>query len=66
MLSNTVKKVAIAMCEADHGLPYERVEMRVEGPTPTALMVKTVDRWETYAAEAARFVAAARALTLDV
>ena len=65
MSPDTVMKVAIAMCEADGGMPYENIEVRVEGPTPTALVTKRTERWMTYTAEASRFVAAMRALTLD-
>lgn len=65
MSPDTVKKVAIAMCEADGGMPYESVEVHVEGPTPTALVMQRTVRWMTYTAEASRFVAAMRALTLD-
>jgi len=65
MSPDTVRKVAIAMCEADGGLPYENVEVRVEGPTSTALVTQRTVRWMTYTAEASRFVAAMHALTLD-
>ena len=65
MSSGTVRKVAIAMCEADGGLPYENVEVRVAGPTPIALVTQQTVRWMTYTSEASRFVAAMRALTLD-
>jgi hypothetical protein len=59
------RDIAIAMCEADHGLPYERVEIRLEGQTPTHLVVREADRWEMYLPEARRFLAAMRALASD-
>ena len=54
------------MCEADHGLPYEAVEVQVDGQTPTALVTKQVQRWEMYVPEARRVIAAIRALTIDI
>jgi len=59
---DTVKKVAVAMCEADGLLPYENTTMPSGGQTDVAMHVV---RWMTYTAEATRFVAAMRALTLD-
>ncbi len=62
---STLQSGHIVVREADGGLPYEAVEVRVEGPTPTALVTQRTVRWMTYTAEASRFVAAMRALTLD-
>ncbi len=61
--SDTEKKVARAMCEADGKLPYESTTMASEPPTDVALVVCN---WETYLPAARRFVAATRALTADV
>lgn len=61
---DVVRKVAIAMCEADGRLPYEQVNVRVEGPT-MALVTKPMMAWEVYEADARKFIAAFRALTND-
>ena len=62
-MDETIKKVAVAMCYADQRMPYEAVELRIDGPTPTALVVRSGMRWEMYEPEARRLLAGLRALT---
>lgn len=62
----TVKKVAVAMCEADGAMPYEHVTLQANGSTPTALVTREAKRWEMYVPDARRFIAAFRALSFDI
>ncbi len=60
-MDSVVKRVAIAMCEADGLLPFEAIEAEVQQST-LARVTQTVERWQTYTDQAARFIAALRAV----